>query len=138
MASYQDLLQKTKQQITNIDLNEADRLRRDGAILIDIREADEVEVGMVDGAVHIPRGFLESRIETVATDKSVPVVVYCAGGARSVFGARALEDLGYTAASSMDGGFNAWKTAALPWSKPATFTQEQRRRYSRHRNYRGR
>jgi adenylyltransferase/sulfurtransferase len=131
MATYQDLLQQTRQQIKNIDLSEADRLRREGAILVDIREADEVEQGMVDGAVHIPRGFLESRIEQVAADKSAPVIVYCAGGARSVFGTRALEDLGYTDVASMDGGFNAWKTAALPWSKPATFTPEQRRRYSR-------
>lgn len=132
MATYQDLLQQTKQQIKNIDLNEANQLRREGAILIDIREADEVEQGMIDGAVHIPRGFLESRIEQIATDKSAPLVVYCAGGARSVFGARALEDLGYTDVASMDGGFNAWKTATLPWSKPATFTPDQRRRYSRH------
>src|SRR6478609_4196180 len=123
MATYQDLLQQTRQQIKNIDLQEADRLRR---------EADEVEQGIVDGAVHIPRGFLESRIEQVATDKSAPLIVYCAGGARSVFGTRALEDLGYTDVASMDGGFNAWKTAALPWSKPATFSQDQRRRYSRH------
>ncbi len=130
--TYQDLLQRTKQQIKNIDLNDADRLRREGAVLIDIREADEVEQGMVDGAVHIPRGFLESRIEQVATDKTAPVIVYCAGGARSVFGTKALEELGYTDVASMDGGFNAWKTAALPWSKPASFTQDQRRRYSRH------
>lgn len=132
MATYQDLLQRTQQQITTIDLKEADRLRREGATLIDIREADEVEQGIIDGAVHIPRGFLESRIEQVATDKSAPVVVYCAGGARSVFGVKALEELGYTSVLNMDGGFNAWKTAALPWSKPATFSQDQRRRYSRH------
>ena len=59
--TYQDLLQKTRSEIKNIDLHDADRLRREGAVLIDIREADEVEQGMVDGAVHIPRGFLESR-----------------------------------------------------------------------------
>ena len=68
MATYQDLLQQTRQQIKNIDLQEADRLRREGATLVDIREADEVEQGIVDGAVHIPRGFLESRIEQVATE----------------------------------------------------------------------
>jgi len=43
--TYQDLLQRKKQQIKNIDLNDADRLRREGAVLIDIREADEVEQG---------------------------------------------------------------------------------------------
>ena len=132
MATYQDLLQATRQQIATIDLQQANRLRREGAVLVDIREAEEVEQGKIDGAVHIPRGFLESRIEQVVRDKATPVVVYCAGGARSVFGAKALQDLGYTDAASMDGGFDAWKIAALPWSKPATFSAEQRRRYSRH------
>lgn len=132
MTTYQDLLLATRQQIKTIDLKEADRLRREGAIVVDIREADEVEQGKIDGAVHIPRGFLESRIEQTARDKSAPVVVYCAGGARSVFGTQALQALGYTDVASMDGGFDAWKIAALPWSKPASFTPEQRRRYSRH------
>lgn len=130
--TYQDLLTKTRAEIRNIDLNEANRLRREGAVLVDIRETDEIEQGMIDGAVHIPRGYLESRIEQVASDKSAPVVVYCAAGARSAFGVKALEQLGYTNAVNLDGGFNAWKTAALPWAKPATFTQDQRRRYSRH------
>ena len=131
-TTYRDLLERTRALIHEVDVHESDMLRKDGATLIDIRETDEVEQGIIEGAVHVPRGFLESRIESVAPDKSAPVIVYCAGGARSVFGAQILEQLGYTDVASMAGGFGAWKSSSLPWRMPATFTSDQRRRYSRH------
>lgn len=131
-TTYRDLLEERRKEVKEIDIQQAEQLRREGATIVDIRELDEVEQGMVDGAVHIPRGFLESRIEQVAADRESPVIVYCAGGARSVFGAKAIEDLGYSDVSSLIGGFTSWKGASLPWSVPATFSAEQRRRYSRH------
>ena len=87
----------------------ADLVNAGAALVVDVREADEVEQGIIPGAVHIPRGFLEMRAEETLTDKSRPVVVYCAGGVRSVFAAKALEQLGYTEAVSLSGGFGAWK-----------------------------
>ena len=132
MASYQELLQRTRDRIREVDARESARLREQGAVLVDIREQDEVEQGIVPGAVHIPRGFLEMRIEEAVRDRDTPVVVYCAGGIRSAFGAEALETLGYSNVASMAGGFSAWKAAGLPWRVPKSLTAEQRRRYSRH------
>lgn len=131
-TTYRDLLERVRGEIAEVDVTEAGALREQGAVLVDIREQDEVEQGMIPGAVHIPRGFLESRIEAAAPDRSQPVVVYCAGGARSAFAAKAIEELGYSNVSSLAGGFNSWKGAGLPWDVPVTFTSEQRRRYSRH------
>jgi sulfur-carrier protein adenylyltransferase/sulfurtransferase len=131
-TTYRDLLDKVRGEIKHVDIDQAEHLRQEGAVLVDIRELDEIEQGMINGAVHIPRGYLESRIESIAPDKSAPVIVYCASGIRSVFGTKALVDLGYEDAANLAGGFNAWKGAAKPWSIPATFTGEQRRRYSRH------
>jgi molybdopterin/thiamine biosynthesis adenylyltransferase len=82
--------------------------------------------------VHIPRGYLEMRVENAVPDRDAPVVVYCAGGTRSLFGAETLQQLGYTNVRSLAGGFNAWKTAGLPWAIPQSLTPDQRRRYSRH------
>jgi adenylyltransferase/sulfurtransferase len=65
-------------------------------------------------------------------DKGRPVVLYCAGGARSAFAAKALEELGYADVASVAGGFGAWKGAGLPWDVPRTLTADQRRRYGRH------
>jgi adenylyltransferase/sulfurtransferase len=132
MPTYRDLLDKTRAEVGEIDNDQAERLRREGVPFIDVREMDEVEQGIIEGATYIPRSYLESRIENVAPDKDAPLVVYCAGGARSAFAIKALEALGYTNALNLSGGFNSWKVSGLPWSVPKRFTPEQRRRYSRH------
>ena len=63
MANFRDLLTATKQQIREVDTETADRLRREGSLILDVREADEYEAGAVPGALFIPRGHLESQIE---------------------------------------------------------------------------
>ena len=131
-ANHRDLLGRVRAEIREVDAEDADRLRAGGALVLDVREGDEVEQGVVPGAVHIPRGFLEFRIEEVAADRERPIVVYCAGGGRSAFAAKSLADLGYRDVVSLAGGFNGWKSAGKPWAVPTTLTPEQRRRYSRH------
>jgi molybdopterin/thiamine biosynthesis adenylyltransferase/rhodanese-related sulfurtransferase len=103
-----------------------------GVVVLDVREADEYEQGALPGAVHIPRGFLESQVESKVPDHDAPVVVYCAGGTRSAFAAETLGQLGYTDVVSMAGGFNKWKDEGRMWKAPATLTPEQRNRYQRH------
>jgi adenylyltransferase/sulfurtransferase len=126
------MLEQKRATVREVDARESARLREQGAILVDIREQDEVEQGIIPGAVHIPRGFLEMRIEETVRDRDTPVIVYCAGGVRSIFGAEALSDLGYRNVASMAGGFSGWKGSGLPWRVPQTLTPDQRRRYSRH------
>jgi len=100
--------------------------------LIDVREADEHAQGMIPGTAHIPRGFLEMRIEKAVPNREAPVVVYCQSGTRSVFAARTLTELGYTNVRSLAGGFTGWKTKGLPFEQPIVLSGEQRARYSRH------
>ncbi len=129
---YQELLERTKASIQEVDAVEAqDQLAR-GALPLDVREPDEVEQGHLPGALAIPRGFLEARIEAAVPDKARPLLVYCAGGARSAFAAKTLQDLGYQQVVSLAGGFAAWKAAGLPWVVPPRWSAAQRRRYSRH------
>jgi molybdopterin/thiamine biosynthesis adenylyltransferase len=82
--------------------------------------------------VFIPRGHLESQVEGRLTDKSAPVIVMCAGGVRSAFAARTLQELGYADVVSMAGGFNRWKDEGRDWKRPEVLSPEQRNRYSRH------
>ena len=100
--------------------------------VIDVREADEHAQGMIPGTIHIPRGFLELRIERAVPDRAAPVVVYCASGTRSVLAARSLVELGYTNVRSLAGGFTGWKRAGLPWEQPLALRPDQETRYSRH------
>ncbi|HEU0163572.1 MAG TPA: molybdopterin-synthase adenylyltransferase MoeB [Thermomicrobiales bacterium] len=133
MPSSRDLLDQVRSQIREIDVPSARTAIADlSPAIIDVREADEVEQGIIPNAVHIPRGFLELRIEDAVPDRSQPVIVYCAGGTRSAFAARTLQDLGYTDVVSLAGGFNAWKGAGERWVQPQTLTGDQQRRYSRH------
>lgn len=132
MPSYQEILEQKRATVREVDARQSARMRQQGAILIDVREQDEVDQGIVPGAIHIPRGYLEMRIEEAVRDRDVPLVVYCAGGVRSLFGAEALTELGYRDVVSMAGGFSGWKAAGLPWRAPQALTPDQRRRYSRH------
>jgi molybdopterin/thiamine biosynthesis adenylyltransferase/rhodanese-related sulfurtransferase len=134
VASYQDLLAEVKSQISEIGAADAAaRLSSDEPpVLIDVREPDEFDQGAIEGAVHIPRGFLESRVGAVAPDLSTPIILSCQSGARSAFGARSLEEMGYENVSSLAGGFGDWKQSGLPWSTPKVLSAAQRARYSRH------
>jgi molybdopterin/thiamine biosynthesis adenylyltransferase/rhodanese-related sulfurtransferase len=87
-------------------------------VLVDCREADEYAAGAIRGAVWIPRGFLESRIEKYAPDRARAIVIYCASGNRSLFATRSLHELGYSNVKSLAGGFSGWKRSALPWEVP--------------------
>jgi sulfur-carrier protein adenylyltransferase/sulfurtransferase len=130
MTTYRELLARTKAEISEIDARGARGL--DGATWVDVREADEWQEGHLPGAVHVPRGNLESRIEGVAPDKSAPVVLYCAAGNRSAFAAKTLSELGYTDVHSLIGGFTDWKRNGLEIVMPRTLSPEKRTRYSRH------
>ena len=130
MTSYRDLLSQLRGEVDEIDVARARDL--EGALWVDVREADEYEEGYIPGAVHIPRGFLESRIENAAPDKSQPIVAYCQSGNRSLFAAKTLEELGYENVVSLAGGFVDWKRSGLPTQLPVTLGPEQRARYSRH------
>lgn len=134
MPTFRELLARTKEEIREISVEEAQRaLGADpDALWVDIREADEYEQGTIPGAVHIPRGFLEMRIEDFAPIKDKPVILYCAAGIRSAFGAKALQDLGYTDVVSMSAGFNGWKDKGGKFVLPQVLTPEQKQRYHRH------
>ena len=133
MPSFRDLLSQAKGQITEVTPAQAEeRIANGGVLVLDVREPDEHDQGALPGALHIPRGHLEAQIESKATDRNQEIVVYCAGGVRSAFAAKTLNELGYTNVVSMDGGFGRWKDEGRPWRQPVTLTADQRNRYQRH------
>lgn len=104
-----------------------------GAVVIDVRDNEEWDAGHIPGARHVPRSFLESRIEGAVPDRDTPIVLYCASGNRSALAAHTLEDmLGYTSVSSMTGGITLWKDRGYETEQPKSLTKDQRERYGRH------
>ncbi len=131
MANFRELLRATKAQIREVTPEQAEQ-EHGRATFLDVREADEYDQGTIPGSVFLPRGNLELSIEGKISDKDTPVIVYCAGGARSAFAAKTLADLGYTDVVSMAGGFNQWKNEGRNWVTPQSLSAEQRNRYQRH------
>jgi sulfur-carrier protein adenylyltransferase/sulfurtransferase len=132
MSAFKELIRRVKSEIREVSPEEAKGAASLGAVLVDVRETEEWAQGHAEGALFLPRGFLELRVEEKIPDKERELVLYCAGGTRSALAARALLDLGYRSVASMAGGFARWKEAGLPVAVPRTLSPEQRIRYSRH------
>ena len=133
MATYRELLSQAKGEIEEIDSTEGARLLEsdDAPLFLDVREQDEWDQGIIPGALHIPRGSLESRVES-RVDRDRAIVVYCSVGHRSAFAANTLEELGYDNVVNLAGGFTEWKRNGFPTELPRGLQETQRTRYSRH------
>ncbi|CAN5722161.1 molybdopterin-synthase adenylyltransferase MoeB [soil metagenome] len=134
MSNFRDLLSRVKNEVAE-ETPEAVRARMHEApapTLLDVREQDEVEQGIVPGARHLGRAHFESRVEDVLPDKRSPVVVYCRTGVRSAFAARTLQELGYENVVHMVGGFSRWRDLGYEFDMPRVLDAAQRDRYSRH------
>jgi len=101
-------------------------------VLVDVREKHEWNEGHIPGAIHVPRGYLELQIEEAVPDKSKTVVLYCAGGVRSLIAGVTLQQMGFRNPISMSGGFGQWKGNGYPFVQPRTMSEAQSKRYSRH------
>ena len=133
MATYRELLQQARAEIEEVDAERArDLIENGNPIIVDVREQNEWDEGHIPGAVHVPRGHLESRIERVAPDTSRQVLLYCSAGNRSAFAAKTLEEMGYEDVSSLAGGFTDWKRNGFPVDLQSGLDAPKRARYSRH------
>jgi molybdopterin/thiamine biosynthesis adenylyltransferase/rhodanese-related sulfurtransferase len=132
-----EIIRQIKSQIQEVDPRDvrvaAANGNGDAPVLVDVRETGEWDAGHLPGAKHVPRGYLESRIEGVVRDRDRPIVLYCATGQRSALAAHTLQQLlGYSNVASMTGGITLWKDRGYDVEVPKSLTAEQRERYSRH------
>ena len=110
MPEFQQLCNEAKKEIQEIDVSELKRMQSAGEkfALIDVREPDEVAKGTIPGAVPIPRGVLELKVDQVTADKDAKIVLYCGGGNRSALAAWMLKKMGFRHPISLIGGWRAW------------------------------
>jgi len=128
------MLLQAKKEIREANIQEVDtRIKLDKNIaILDVREKEEWDEGHLPGATHLPRGFLEVRVEKAVDDRTKPIIVYCAGGTRSAFAAKTLQEMGYTNVVSMAGGYGEWKNGGMPFVVPEKLSKNNMARYSRH------
>jgi molybdopterin/thiamine biosynthesis adenylyltransferase/rhodanese-related sulfurtransferase len=132
--TQQDFLEEARLVVPEVTVGEvAERRKRgDPFALLDVREKDEVRTGYIEGSISVPRGFLEFQIAGKLPEVDQEVVVYCAGGVRSLLAAKAMREMGYTNVASMAGGITRWKDDGYPIVRDREMSAEQLERYSRH------
>ena len=133
--SFQDIMAEARKEIPEVSAQQVnDLLKNNGKspVLLDVRESDEWRQGHLEGALPLPRGFLEIKVESAVPNKETPIIAYCAGGVRSLLAAKAMKEMGYQDVSSMAGGYTAWKNGGFKWVQDFQYTPEQLIRYSRH------
>ena len=92
-------------------------INREKAVVIDVCEAEEFAAGHVGGAKNVPLGQLEERLPSLVKNKSLPVVLVCASGARANRAVAVAKKLGYEKAEALAGGLKAWRDASMPVEK---------------------
>ena len=133
--TFQELMAEARNEVPEVSAQQVnDLLKNNGksTVILDVRESDEWRQGHLEGAISLPRGFLEIKVESTVPDKNTPIVAYCAGGVRSLIAGKALKEMGYKNVTSMAGGYSAWKNAGFKWVQDFQYTPEQLVRYSRH------
>jgi rhodanese-related sulfurtransferase len=125
-TTLDQLLAESRAQLQRLDPPAAQQAMRSGATLIDIRSESQVaRDGEVEGALTISRNVLEWRLDP-ASDHRHPdapgldaqVIVMCNEGYQSSLVAATLQRLGFSAATDLDGGFQAWRDCGLPVRPP--------------------
>lgn len=134
MPTYRELLAQVRSEIDEISTADLHGRLDDGdaPLVLDVREPDEWQEGHVPGALHVPRGNLEARVEALVPDREREIAVICAGGSRSAFATKTLQELGYDRVVNVAGGFSDWKRNGFPFTTPRSLTPAQRSRYARH------
>lgn len=117
------LVAEAKTQLENLTPDQVEAEVAAGALLVDVREGTECALGMIPGALHIPRGMLEFRADPAspahqaALDPARRIILHCASGGRSALSAMTLRQLGFSNVAHLDGGFRAWVAAGKPVAK---------------------
>lgn len=116
LKTFRQLVEEAKRVIQTITPEElSKRIQEENSwVVIDVREPEAYKEGHLPGAVNIPRGMLEMKIDEVATSEETPIVVYCGGGSRASLSAKTLQEMGYQRVFSLEGGLRGWRDCGHP------------------------
>ncbi len=117
MILFVELRQLTRKYRTLSPIEAVRVINQDDALVLDVREDNEVASGRIGGAKHIPLGSLKKRLADLEKHKNTPVVVYCRSGSRSAMAASQLTAAGFEDVVNLKGGIQAWQAANMPIKK---------------------
>jgi sulfur-carrier protein adenylyltransferase/sulfurtransferase len=113
MPEFKQLVDEVKRDITEIPAQALRQMQEanEKFLLIDVRQPEDWQQGVIPGAVKLSRGVLELNIDQLTTDKERKIVVYCNGGSCSALAAHSLQRMGFRNVHSLAGGYNGWKAS---------------------------
>merc|ERR1712000_498066 len=108
--SKEDLLKAAGESVNPVDAAAAEALLQQGAVVLDVREPAEFDMGHLPGAVNVPRGVLEFRVgdHPALCDPQADILLYCKNGGRSTLAAHTLKQMGFDNVRMLVGGFDGW------------------------------
>jgi len=120
VKSALDLVVEAKARIHEVPIDQAEDAVRSADALIDVREADEYAAGHIPGALLMPRGLLEFRLDSTPAlgARDLKLVLYCKSSGRAALAAASLREMGYLQVRSIAGGYDAWVQAGKAVVKP--------------------
>jgi len=92
-------------------------INREHAVVVDVCDPEEFAAGHIGGARNVPLGQLQDKLPGAVKNKTVPLLLTCATGARAQRAVAVAKKLGYEKAQAIAGGLKAWKEANLPTEK---------------------
>src|SRR4026208_1484175 len=110
--NFQAIMAEARKEVPEVSAQQVNELLKNNGkspVLLDVRESDEWRQGHLEGAIPLPRGFLEIKVEAAIPDKNTPIIAYCAGGVRSLLAVKVMREMGYQNVTSMAGGYGARK-----------------------------
>ncbi|HEY3282980.1 MAG TPA: rhodanese-like domain-containing protein [Armatimonadota bacterium] len=116
IRTFREIVDEAKTQVAEVSAEELGRRKASEPelIVLDVREGEDFREAHLPGAISLPRGLLELKIDELTTDPERPIVCYCGGGSRSALAARTLQEMGYGRVSSLAGGMRGWKDEQRP------------------------
>lgn len=134
MADSKAYLAEVKKKIKEVTVDDVKKKvdSKKDILLIDVRDKEETQGGILPGAETVSRGFLELKIDTLEPNRDREIILYCAGGNRSALSACSLQEMGYKKVASMKGGYAAWQHAGFPIAQKESLSSDKLARYARH------
>jgi rhodanese-related sulfurtransferase len=113
MPEFKQLVDEIRREITEISPQALRQMQaaKEDFLLIDVRQPEDWQQGIIPGATKLSRGVLELNIDQLTTDKDRRIVVYCNGGSCSALAAHMLQRMGFRDVHSLAGGYNGWKAS---------------------------
>lgn len=110
MITGKEMAEKAMKSVPTMSCADYRKMRDSGEdhVFLDVREKEEFDAGHLEGAINVPRGLIEFKLEAQLPDKKKAIVICCAKGGRAALAGETLKNMGYETIHYLDGGYTEY------------------------------